>query len=104
MSAGATADASAVTGEEARVRRVPVIDEYVEDGRSAILLPGQVLTLSEVATAVLALMGLEWSSVADLVVAVETEIGAPDGISTHEALGSVLDDLAGHGLVELEAR
>lgn len=91
---------STTSHEQTRVRRLPVLDEYVEDGRSAVLLPGQVLTLSEIATAVLALLGDEWSSFSDLVVAVESEIGAPDGGGTAEALSGVLDELVTRTLVE----
>ncbi|QCX26752.1 hypothetical protein [Nocardioides jishulii] len=86
----------------ARVRRLPVIDEYVEDGRSAVLVEGHALTLSEIATYVLSCLGEEWSAYDALVATVEAEVGAPAEGSTSEALEQVLRDLAGHRLVELD--
>jgi hypothetical protein len=71
-----------------RVERVPVVDEYVEDGESVLLLPdGQVVALSALATAALAVLS-------DGRAADETEVaralveefgpppGDPDGMET----------------------
>ena len=86
--------------EQSRVRRLPVLDEYVEDGHSAVLLQGQVLALSAIATAVLALLSEEWSSTVELLERVEVEIGAPEDGETAGALDAVLNELVGHALVE----
>ncbi|GGD15107.1 PqqD family peptide modification chaperone [Nocardioides daphniae] len=84
------------------VRRLPVIDEYVEDGRSAVLVEGRALTLSEIATYVLSRIDEEWTAYDALVATVEEEVGAPPEGSTGEALEQLLRDLAGHHLVELD--
>lgn len=93
-----SAEAMAAT----RVRRLPVIDEYLEDGRSAVLLEGRALTLSEVPTVVLGLLGEEWADLDDLASRVEEQIGSPPDGTVRDALDPLLADLAEHGLVEVE--
>lgn len=100
MAAGRVVTSPAPT--VARVRRVPVVDEYVEDGRSAVLLDGRALTLSELPTLVLALLGDGWTELAALVPRVEELVGSPEGGTVTEALTALLTDLAEHGLVELD--
>lgn len=87
--------------EVTRVRRVPVVDEYVENGRSAVLLDGRALTLSELPTLVLGMLGEGWTELAGLASRVEELVGRPEGGTVTEALTELLADLAEHGLVEL---
>lgn len=83
-----------------KVRRLPVIDEYVEDGRSAVLVQGRVFALSEVGTSVLALLDESWTPVSQLESDLEQAIGSPEEGSLSEALEPFLDELASHGLIE----
>lgn len=85
-----------------KVRRLPVIDEYLEDGRSAVLLEGRALTLSEVPTLVLSLLKETWTDLDDLAPRVEEQVGAPPGSTVRDALDPLLADLAEHGLVEVD--
>lgn len=89
-------------GERSRVRRLPVIDEYLEDGRSAVLLEGRALTLSELPTLVLGLLGEAWRDLDEVAERIEELVGAPEDGTVAEALDRLLDDLASHGLVEVE--
>lgn len=84
-----------------RVRRLPVVDEYVEGGRSAVLLDGRCLTLSELPTVVLGLLDEGWSGLDALAPRVEEQVGAPEAGTLRDALVALLVDLADHGLVEL---
>lgn len=93
---------SAAAVEPRRVRRVPVIDEYVEDGRSAVLLAGRALTLSEVPTLVLGLLDGGWTEVDGLAERVASLVGAPENGTVRDALAGLLADLADHGVVEVE--
>lgn len=97
MSAPATEGSGSVTS----VRRLPVVDEYVEDGRSALLLDGRALTLSELPTLVLGLLGPGWTPLDALAARVEEQVGAPAHGTVHDALADLLADLADHGVVEL---
>lgn len=83
-----------------KVRRLPVIDEYVEDGRSAVLVQGKVFALSEVGTSVLALLGEEWTTVEQLEAGLEETVGVPEEGSLSEALAPFLDELVSHRLIE----
>ncbi|MBE7323852.1 hypothetical protein IEQ44_04210 [Nocardioides sp. Y6] len=91
---------SAQPGPITRVRRLPVIDEYVEEGRSAVLVEGRALTLSEVPTLVLGLLDDSWRDLDDLAPQVEELVGAPEVGTLGEALEALMADLASHGLVE----
>lgn len=94
-----------------RVRRLPVVDEYVEDGRSAVLVAGRALTLSELPTLVLGLLlpaptdGLGadegWVELHSLAGEVEELAGPPAEGSVVDGLRILFADLADHGLVEL---
>lgn len=85
------------------VRRLPVLDEYVEDGRSAVLLEGRVFALSEIGTSVLALLDESWTPVPQLESDLEQAIGAPEEGSLSEALAPFLDELVSHGLIERDS-
>lgn len=95
-----------------RVRRLPVVDEYVEDGRSAVLVSGRAFTLSELPTLVLGLMpaadaadrGADegWVDLAALAAQVEELVGPPEEGSVVAGLRGLLADLADHQLVELD--
>lgn len=83
-----------------KVRRLPVIDEYVEDGRSAVLVQGKVFALSEVGTSVLELLGDEWTTVEQLEAGLEETVGVPEEGSLSAALAPFLDELVSHRLIE----
>lgn len=90
-----------MTNVAGEVRRLVVVDEYVEDGRSAVLLDGRALTLSELPTLVLGLVGDGWRDLDELARDVEEHAGAPEGATVREALEGLLVDLSEHGLVEV---
>jgi hypothetical protein len=85
-----------------RVRRVEVVDVYVEDGRAAIYsVRGMVVLLSELATTAWSVIGEGgWVSSADVTAALVAEYGDPGDADrlTEDALRS----LAEMSLVELE--
>jgi hypothetical protein len=87
-----------------RARRLPVLDEYVEDGESAVFVDGRVLALSPIATAILsALDEMSWRSSTDVGERLEQEFGTPpDGSSTEDATQAGLVELAGWRLVEID--
>jgi hypothetical protein len=86
-----------------RARRLPVVDEYVEDGRAAVYAGnGDVVALSELATGAWASLTEEWTSVTELSTALVAEFGEPEGIDALVATEATLRALADHGLVELD--
>lgn len=85
-----------------RVRRLPVVDEYVEGGESAVFVGETVVTLSHVPTAMLAVLGEEWTEVAALEAALVERFGAPDGGSVAEAVEAVVRTLVSHDLLEVD--
>lgn len=87
-----------------RARRLPVVDEYVEDGRAAVYSEdGVVLVLSDLASCAWSVLTGEWtpaSRVAEELVAV---FGPPDdGQDPLEGTEAALRTLAEHSLVELD--
>lgn len=89
--------------EPGRVRRTPVLDEYVEDGLMAVFVSSRVLALSPMATLLLLAVadaGDEGMEVSELEAYLVSEVGLPDGMSATEALAPLLDDLVTHGLLE----
>jgi Coenzyme PQQ synthesis protein D (PqqD) len=84
-------------------RRLPVVDEYAEDGRVAVFSErGMVLVLSELATLAWAELGADWTDVDDVAAALVAEFGAPEvGEGPRAATEAALRTLAQHGLVEL---
>jgi hypothetical protein len=86
-----------------RARRLPVVDEYVEDGRAAVYAGnGDVVALSELATGAWAALTDDWTPVADLAAVLVAEFGEPEGIDALTATEATLRTLADHGLAELD--
>lgn len=81
---------------------MPVIDEYHEDGEAAVFVEGRVITLSVLATTVLGELDEEWRDAGELVPALVESFGAPAEGSVEDAVASVLQTLAEHGLVETD--
>jgi hypothetical protein len=86
-----------------RARRLPVVDEYVEDARAAVYAGnGEVVALSELATGAWVALHDSWTSLADLASALVVEFGEPEGMDALTATEATVRELAEHGLVELE--
>jgi hypothetical protein len=83
-------------------RRTPVVDEYVEDDRCAVLAGDRVLVLSEVATTVLQVVGEAGEASLEVVVdALVDRFGLPPGDEDPaEACLGVTNVLVGQGLIE----
>ena len=86
-----------------RARRLPIVDEYVEDGRAAVYAAnGEVVALSELATWAWVALTEEWTPVAEVAAALVVEFGEPDGVDALAATDGTLRTLAEHGLAELD--
>jgi hypothetical protein len=84
-------------------RRLPVVDEYVEDGRAAVYAGnGDVVALSELATGAWAALTDDWTSLTDLSATLVAEFGEPEGIDALAATEATVRTLADHGLAELD--
>jgi hypothetical protein len=85
-----------------RARRLPIVDEYAEDGRVAVYAGnGDVVALSELASSAWELLTDEWTQVADVAAALVAEYGEPEGVDAAAATEATLSVLAEHGLAEL---
>lgn len=86
-----------------RARRLPVLDEYVENGESAVFVDGIVLALSPVATTILAALDeVSWRDSQDVADLLTYAFGPPpDGASAADATRSGLLELADLRLVEI---
>lgn len=83
-----------------KVRRVPWLDEYVEDGESAVLVEDQVFVLSPLATSLLAAIGGSVRDVAEVAGVLGDAFGAPpDGTALVDATEAAVRELAAQGLV-----
>jgi hypothetical protein len=86
-----------------RVRRLPFVDEYVEDGASAVMLEQQVVVLSPLATEVCHFIGSRECDLHEVAVHLESTFGpAPDG-ETETATRTLLDQLAAQELLLIVA-
>lgn len=87
-----------------RVRRLPVIDEYLEDGEAAVFVDGKVVVLSELATTALALIGDDWSRLDVIADGLVRRYGpAPDDPSGRQSTEDALRALADVKIVELSS-
>ncbi len=85
-----------------RVRRRAFVDEYVEDGESAVMIEDRIVVLSPLATAMLSAMGSDWVEVSGLAADLGRVFGAPpDGVPVVEATEEALQCLAHDGVVEI---
>lgn len=83
--------------DEPRVRAVPVQDQVERDGESVVLLDGQVLHLSALATAVRAAC-IDWVPLSELAHRLAEQFGAPEqGIA--DATRALVDELVEVGVV-----
>jgi len=86
-----------------RVRRLEVVDEYVEDGRAAVYTTrGMVLLLSELATAAWGALGDEWVPSTEVAEALVLEFGDPAEGDAERLTEEALRSLAEMALVELD--
>ena len=85
-----------------RARRLPVIDEYVEDDQVVVFVDGRVVALSPLATAALFSVGVAWTDVTAVSAELVARFGEPPGDSDPmEVTHTTLESLAGLQLVEL---
>lgn len=82
------------------LRRAPVADEVTRDGETVVMLGGQVILLSPLASAVWQWMSesaaVAASQLVDLLV---DRFGVPDGVDPEIATEAVVDDLVAVGLL-----
>ena len=85
-----------------RAKRVPVLDEYAEDGEAAVFVDGRVVVLSPLATHLFSLIAEEWTDLATLSRELELVFGVPPDRSAAEATADALRALEAERLVLLE--
>ncbi len=87
-----------------QVRRVEVVDAYVEDGRAAIYsIRGMVVLLSELATTAWTVIGEDrWVTSHDVTVALVAAFGDPGDGEASRLTEDALRQLADLSLVELD--
>ncbi len=86
-----------------RVRRLPVVDEYLEGDELVVFAEGRVVALSELATAALLSFGSEWAE--DTVVAADlvSRFGEPaEGTDPMVLTQTTLESLATMRIVECD--
>jgi hypothetical protein len=85
-----------------RARRLPLVDEYVEEGEAAVFVDGNVVVLSPLATSLLGMLDGGWSGVERLAAGLVAEFGpAPDDPEAIDATAQALEALARMSVVEL---
>ena len=86
-----------------RVRRLPVIDEYVAGDEAVVFAAGQVVALSELATAVLFAIESPWTEQSTIAVELVARFGDPaQGTDPMELTRTTLESLIELRLVECE--
>jgi hypothetical protein len=87
-----------------RVRRVEVVDVYVEDGRAAVYSTrGMVVLLSELATTAWSVIGEDrWVTSSDVTAALIAEHGDPGDGNAGQLTEDALRSLAELSLVEVD--
>jgi hypothetical protein len=87
-----------------RVRRLEILDEYVEDGRAAVYTnKGMVVLLSELATAAWNMLDQAWMPASEVSEVLIREFGDPGEGEADRLTENALRSLAELSLVELEA-
>ena len=84
-----------------RARRLPVLDEYVEQGRCAVLVETHVFVLSPVATEICRLLGDAWRDLEDVAAGLVELFGDPGEPGAVTMTRQALTELAEQRLVEL---
>jgi hypothetical protein len=85
-----------------KARRVPVVDEYVEDGEAAVFVDGRVVVLSPLATHLLGLVADDWTDLTTVSQGLEAAFGVPPTGSAAEATTEALQALEAEGVLEIE--
>jgi hypothetical protein len=85
-----------------KVRRLPLVDEYVEDGEAAVFVGGRVVVLSPLATHLLGLVTDDWTDLAAVSEGLVEAFGTPPAGSAAEATAQALRALQAEGVVEIE--
>ena len=88
-----------------RVRRLEVVDEYVDpSGESAVLVEGNVVVVSELATHLLRLVGDGWASAPDIAAGLVATFGdPPEGTDAVAMTTDALVALQEQGIVEIRS-
>lgn len=85
-----------------RARRVPVRDEFTEDGEAAVFVDDKVMVLSPLATHLLGLVGYDWTELPTLAGGLVDAFGEPPaGQSAAEATSNALRTMAAQGIVTI---
>ncbi len=85
-----------------RARRLPVVDEYVEDGRYALHLGATVIALSELGSAVLEEIGPAWTELDAVTDALVARFGAPVDRDASSVTREAVEDLRTQGVLEVD--
>ncbi len=86
-----------------RARRLPVLDLYIADDESVVLVGDRVIALSGRATAALLSVEAEWTPEDTVVSELLVALGEPPaGVSLADVTRATLDELARLGLLELD--
>ena len=83
-----------------KVRRRPTADVLVRDGETAVLVDDTIFRLSELSSRLYAECSTEKSST-ELSRSLEAAFGAPPDLPSLEATERVIEELLGHGVLEL---
>ena len=87
-----------------RVRRLEIVDEYLEGGLAAVYsTKGMVILLSELATTAWAALDGDWVSTDVVVERLLDVYGEPADRTAQQATQEALHSLAGMSLVELDS-
>ena len=85
-----------------RVRRLPVVDEYAEDGRRALHLGATVIALSELGSAVVEEVGPVWTDLEAVTDALVARFGPPPDRDAASVTREAVDDLRAQGVLEVQ--
>ena len=85
-----------------KARRLPLVDEYVEDGEAAVFVGGRVVVLSALATHLLGLVSDDWTDLTTLSEGLVAAFGTPPTGSAAEATAEALRALEAEKVVEIE--
>ena len=81
-----------------KVRRREFLDQYVEDGESAVLVDDKVYVLSALATTIIEAAG-DWTSVPEVAAQLESVYGAPPEGDLVDATATAVETLVEQGLL-----
>ena len=85
-----------------RVRRLPVIDEYVEEGEAVVFVDGRVVALSPLATTALSTVGTQWTDSRAVAAVLLAAFGPPpEDRNVMEVTHETLESLSQLGLVAI---